>query len=69
VLFSRCLRCNAPLEQAEKRKIIGQLQPLAKIYYDQFCRCPGCGQVYWAGSHFEKLQRRIETIRYRLGEA
>ena len=64
--FSRCLRCNALLEPAEKQKIIGQLEPLTRIYYDQFRRCPGCGQVYWSGSHFEKLQKRIDAIRNRL---
>jgi len=64
--FRRCLLCNAPLEPAEKQKIIGQLEPLTRIYYDQFRRCPGCGQVYWSGSHFEKLQKRIDAIRNRL---
>jgi uncharacterized protein with PIN domain len=68
--FSRCLRCNAPLEPAEKAKVLGRLEPLTKIYYDQFRRCRGCGQVYWSGSHFEKLQKRIEIIRSRFaGEA
>jgi uncharacterized protein with PIN domain len=68
--FSRCLRCNAPLEPAEKAKVLGRLEPLTKIYYDQFRRCRGCGQVYWSGSHFEKLQKRIEIIRSRVaGEA
>jgi uncharacterized protein with PIN domain len=68
--FSRCLRCNAPLEPAEKAKVLGQLEPLTKIYYDQFRRCRGCGQVYWSGSHFEKLEERIEMIRSRFaGEA
>ena len=42
---------------------IDQLEPLTKIYYDQFRRCPKCGQVYWSGSHFEKLQARIQMIR------
>src|SRR5947207_10778940 len=59
--FIRCLRCNAPLEPAAKAKVLGQLEPLTKIYYDQFRRCRGCGQVYCSGSHFEKLQHRIET--------
>ena len=68
--FSRCLRCNARLEPAEKEKIISQLEPLTKIFYDRFRRCPGCGQVYWSGSHFEKLQKRIEAIQTRfLGES
>jgi uncharacterized protein with PIN domain len=60
------LLCNALLEPAEKAKIVGQLEPLTKMYYDQFRRCSSCGQVYWSGSHFEKLQKRIETIRERL---
>jgi uncharacterized protein len=64
--FSRCLLCNAPLERAEKQKIVGQLEPLTRIYYDQFRRCAGCSQVYWSGSHFEKLQKRIDAIRNRL---
>lgn len=64
--FSRCLLCNVLLESTEKEKIIGQLEPLTKIYYHQFRRCPGCGQVYWSGSHFEKLQERIREIRDRL---
>ena len=67
--FSRCLLCNALLEPAEKEKIINQLEPLTKIYYDQFRRCPECGQVYWSGSHFEKLQKRILTIEARIAAA
>jgi uncharacterized protein len=64
--FTRCLRCNAPLEEAAKADIIDKLEPLTKIYYNQFRRCPGCKQVYWSGSHFTKLQERIEEIRSRV---
>ncbi len=67
--FSRCLRCNAMLEPADKQQVIGQLEPLTKIYYDQFKRCPGCGQIYWSGSHFNKLQKRIEEIQVCLRES
>ena len=66
--FSRCLRCNALLEPAEKEKVIGQLESLTKIYYNEFRRCTGCGQVYWSGSHFTKLQKRLEEIRANLGD-
>jgi uncharacterized protein len=64
--FTRCLRCNAPLEAAAKADIIDKLEPLTKIYYEQFRRCPGCEQIYWSGSHFAKLQKRIEEIRSRV---
>ena len=64
--FTRCLHCNAPLKQVAKTEISEQLEPLTKIYYEQFRRCTGCGQIYWSGSHFEKLEARIAEIRQRL---
>ena len=64
--YSRCLRCNALLQAAEKSEIIEQLEPLTKIYYEKFRRCSDCGQVYWSGSHFAKLQKRVELIRSQL---
>jgi hypothetical protein len=63
VPFTRCIRCNAPLRMVSKTEIIERLEPLTKIYYEQFRRCTGCGQIYWPGSHFPKLQKRIEQIR------
>jgi uncharacterized protein with PIN domain len=64
--FTRCVRCNALLEEAAKAEIIEELEPLTKIHYDQFRRCRGCKQIYWSGSHFPKLQKRIEEIRARV---
>ena len=61
--FTRCLRCNAPLQKVSKAEVIERLEPLTKLYYEQFRRCTGCGQIYWAGSHFSKLQKRLEKIR------
>jgi uncharacterized protein len=61
--FTRCLRCNAPVQKVLKTDVIEKLEPLTKIYYEEFRRCTGCGQIYWAGSHFSKLQRRLEKIR------
>src|SRR5438067_6074164 len=66
--FSRCLRCNALLEPAKKAEVLDQLEPLTKIYYEQFRRCPGCGQVYWSGSHFDKLRARVEEVRASLAD-
>lgn len=64
--FTRCLRCNALLQRVAKIEIIEKLEPLTKIYYEQFRRCTVCGQIYWSGSHFIKLQKRLEQIRAKL---
>lgn len=64
--FTRCLDCNAPLETVEKKDVVERLEPLTKIYYQDFRRCPGCGKVFWGGSHFDKLRQRVEEMRARL---
>ena len=60
--LTRCLRCNALLEEANKADVIDKLEPLTKTYYDQFRRCRRCKQIYWPGSHLPKLQKRIDEI-------
>jgi uncharacterized protein with PIN domain len=61
--FSRCLSCNALLQPVEKAEVFDQLEPLTQIYYERFRRCDGCRQVYWQGSHFDKLRARVEEVR------
>jgi uncharacterized protein with PIN domain len=63
--FTRCLRCNALLRKVSKAEVVETLEPLTQVYYEQFRRCTGCLRVYWAGSHFSKLQKRLEQIRAR----
>jgi len=60
--FHRCIRCNHPLESVEKDQIIDRLEPLTKRYFDEFQICPACEQVYWKGSHFEKMQTMIRKL-------
>jgi uncharacterized protein with PIN domain len=61
--FSRCTRCNGLLEPVEKSEVIDRLEPKTKLYYDHFLRCANCGQIYWKGSHFGRMEALIEWIR------
>ena len=60
--FQRCLRCNSPLQQVNKQEILDRLEPLTKLYYDDFSICPSCKQIYWKGSHVEHMLEMIETM-------
>ena len=60
--FARCLRCNGSLVAVSKSDVLDKLEPLTKIHYEVFRRCRQCGQIYWSGSHFEKLQKRVERL-------
>jgi uncharacterized protein len=64
VPFGRCANCNGLLEEVEKAEILELLQPKTRLYYDEFPRCTGCGQVYWKGSHYENIVEFIEEIRF-----
>lgn len=64
--FTRCMRCNDPLVEVPKSEVLDQLEPLTRRYYDDFRRCVGCGRVFWAGSHHDRLVTLVETIRARV---
>ncbi len=59
--FHRCLRCNTPLVQVDKAQVLERLEPLTRLYFDEFHLCPHCNQVYWKGSHYERMERLIEN--------
>lgn len=60
--FHRCLRCNHLLEPISKEAVLDRLQPLTRKYFDEFHICPACGQIYWKGSHYEKMEKLVEEI-------
>ena len=60
--FSRCRECNVPLEEVAKPEIEDALPAKVRARYTRFKRCPGCGRVYWEGSHFERLHGVLERV-------
>ena len=61
-LFSRCARCNGVLDPVKKAKVFERLEPKTKLYYDDFRICRACDQIYWKGSHFERLERQMQEL-------
>lgn len=57
--FHRCLSCNGHIEPVAKAEVLERLEPLTKLYYEEFFRCRECGRVYWKGSHFEHMQAKL----------
>jgi uncharacterized protein with PIN domain/sulfur carrier protein ThiS len=60
VPFRRCPRCNTPLEAVSKTEVLDRLEPLTKKHFEEFHICPGCGQIYWKGSHYARMQDFID---------
>jgi hypothetical protein len=60
--FTRCLRCNGLLEAVNKAEVFDQLQPDTRRFYDEFHHCTTCGQVYWKGSHYQRMLRLLKEL-------
>jgi uncharacterized protein with PIN domain len=57
--FTRCLRCNTPLVAASKQEVAGRVPPGVDERHREFHRCPGCGRIYWDGSHYRRMSELI----------
>ena len=60
--FTRCPRCNGLLERVAKEAILQHLLPLTRQYYNEFSRCSQCGQIYWKGSHYDRIKPIIQRF-------
>ena len=60
--FSRCAHCNGLLVTIPKTEIMDRLEPKTKLYYHEFQICPDCDQIYWKGSHFDQMEKFIESL-------
>lgn len=61
--FTRCMECNVELADVDKSSVADRLPAGTAGYYDRFSRCPGCGKVYWPGSHHRRMRAIIDGLR------
>jgi uncharacterized protein with PIN domain len=60
--FVRCLECNGMIEDVNKKDIKERLLQKTKDFYTEFRRCKICGNIYWEGSHYERMKKFIEAL-------
>ena len=60
--FTRCLRCNGELRPVDKSEVVEQLPLDVREAYEQFVRCAGCDKVYWAGTHYQRMQEVVGEL-------
>lgn len=58
--FSRCLVCNGLLTVVPVESIQTSLQPNTRQAFHQFWQCNDCRQIYWKGSHYERMLKWVE---------
>lgn len=60
--LSLCSVCNAPIAEIGREEVKNLIPPAVYEIQWQFWRCPSCSRVYWRGTHWDDMLRRIRKI-------
>ena len=60
--FARCTACNGRIDPVPKEAVRSRLEPLTKKYYAEFFQCRECGKIYWKGSHYDRIVKKLDAI-------
>jgi uncharacterized protein with PIN domain len=66
-LLSLCLECNSRLEQVEGHKHRLKIPPYVLAEEKRFMGCPGCGKVYWEGTHGSNMKDEVSWMKRKVG--
>jgi len=57
-----CLECNITLEKLKKENLRPKVPDHTFNTEDNFMGCSECGNVYWSGSHSDKMRKSVEKM-------
>ncbi len=60
--LSRCPKCNTLLREIQKPAVQDRVPPYVYEHHTAFQECPGCGRIYWQGSHWQRIQDRLAAL-------
>jgi len=66
VTVSRCPKCNTPIRPVSKEGIVDRVPEATATYYEDFWECPGCGQPYWQGAHWKRIEKTLKEAKQAL---
>lgn len=60
---SRCMDCDGELEAVEPAEVAACVPPKVRRVCTEFFRCRVCGKVYWHGTHWVSIRKRLARAR------
>ena len=61
----RCADCNVVLTSIPHADAVPLVPPFVAQQYEEFLQCPRCRRLFWPGTHWQDLTRRLTAIRER----
>lgn len=59
--LARCLKCNGELVEVDKNSVVEEVPVRTLRYTDHYLRCRNCRQVFWRGTHWNRLSSIISN--------
>ena len=63
VKISRCPKCNGTIRTVSKTEIADKIPLTTSSNYNEFWQCQQCGQVYWRGAHWNRIEKTLDEAR------
>jgi uncharacterized protein with PIN domain len=60
--FTLCLECNRVLEPRNREEVAGRVPPYVYRTQTQYMECPSCHRIYWRGTHWQAMVRKLEKL-------
>ena len=61
-LFTRCMECNTLLEKRTVDEVKNRVPPYVYKTQDEYMECPACNRIYWKGTHWQAMIRRLQEL-------
>jgi len=58
----RCANCNGQVINIQKQDVEGLVPDYVYLNYNNFMRCVDCGRLYWEGTQYMDVKKRLREV-------
>ena len=60
--FGRCVICNVTLSELDRASVEGRVPEYVWETHEEFFLCRNCGRIYWRGTHWQQMVKRLRHL-------
>ncbi len=60
--FAICLECNQPLLARSEQQVKDLVPPYVFQTQSQYMECPACHRIYWRGTHWQTMTKKLNRF-------
>jgi len=57
-----CMSCGGELRPVAKESVRERIPPRTALWRDEYFLCAACGRLFWHGTHWDRIRRRLEAV-------